>query len=143
MPQQDQLRYQCTRCGTCCRWDGYVRVTEEEVDAAARLLGLPRDAFLRSFTRLTDDRTGLSLTEKPDGSCVFLGDDSRCRIQNAKPRQCLLFPNSWNFPGFRRWCRCIDTWETAASVPAGAAAISPAAARPADEPRSQPGDTPT
>ncbi|OPZ25813.1 MAG: Flagellin N-methylase [Lentisphaerae bacterium ADurb.BinA184] len=107
------LRYRCTRCGACCRWDGYVRVSDEEIARIAALLDLTPEAVRRDYTRLTHDRAGLSLTEKPDGSCVFLADGNVCRIQDAKPRQCKLFPNFWNFSGFRRWCRCLDTWEQA------------------------------
>lgn len=98
-------RRQCTRCGNCCRWPGYVRLKERESEAIAAHLELPHGGFLDRFTRLTDDRRGLSLIEKPDGSCIFLERENGCRIQPVKPAQCVGFPNEWNFPGFESQCR--------------------------------------
>jgi Fe-S-cluster containining protein len=98
-------RRQCTRCGNCCRWPGYVRLKDREAEAMAAHLGLPLERFLDRFTRLTDDRRGLSLIEKPDGSCIFLEGENGCRIQPVKPAQCVGFPNEWNFPGFESQCR--------------------------------------
>lgn len=99
--------YFCTRCGECCRWPGYVRVTDAEIDAIAACLGIDVRRFLDRYTRLTEKRDGLSLIEKPDGSCVFLDTQGACRIQRVKPGQCRAFPNHWNFPGFRETCRAI------------------------------------
>ena len=33
-------RYLCQRCGNCCRWPGFVRVDEDEINAMAQFLGL-------------------------------------------------------------------------------------------------------
>lgn len=104
-------RRQCTRCGNCCRWTGYVRLKEAEVDAIVAHLGLSATEFMERFTRLTDDRRGLSLIEKPDGSCIFLEGTNECRIQPVKPSQCIGFPNAWNFPGFEKQCRSEVTHE--------------------------------
>jgi len=71
---------------------------------AADFLGMGVHAFTREFTRLTNDRAGLSLTEKDDGSCIFLDADNACRIQAVKPKQCRDFPLSWQFEGFERIC---------------------------------------
>lgn len=47
------------------------------------------------------DRRGLTLIEKPDGSCIFLedGEPCGCRINPVKPKQCDGFPSRWSFPG--------------------------------------------
>jgi Fe-S-cluster containining protein len=82
-----------------------VRLKDREAEAMAAHLGLPLERFLDRFTRLTDDRRGLSLIEKPDGSCIFLEGENGCRIQPVKPAQCVGFPNEWNFPGFESQCR--------------------------------------
>ncbi len=99
-----KIRYECVRCGNCCRWPGPVRVTEKEIGGIAAFLGIAESAFTERYTRLVDNRSALSLTEKPDGSCIFL-DGNRCSIQAVKPKQCRDFPNDWNFPGFREECR--------------------------------------
>lgn len=107
-------QYVCMRCGNCCRWDGYVRLTEPDMDAIAQFLGLTPEQFRARYTRLTRDRKSLSLTEKPDGSCIFLeGND--CVIHAAKPKQCLGFPNRWHFGGFRQQCRARKKSETDSS----------------------------
>ena len=98
--------FRCRRCGNCCRWSGYVRISASEIDAIAELLGMLPDRFIAEYTRLTADRSGLSLTEKANGHCVFLEEahPARCRIEAAKPRQCRDFPVKWNFPGWEKEC---------------------------------------
>lgn len=60
--------------------------------------------FTRRYTRLTDDRAGLSLTEKTDKSCVFVTDTGRCMVHAVKPMQCRDFPLIWRFPGYEMIC---------------------------------------
>ena len=98
--------YQCQRCTACCRWPGFVRITEAEIPRIAAHLGLGEDDFIQRFTRLTPQRSGLALIDKPNGECYFLeGDD--CVLQVVKPTQCIGFPNTWNYPGWQETCRAI------------------------------------
>ena len=63
--------------------------------------------FIATSTRLTGDRTGLSLLENPDGSCPYLEDTPEgpsCRLQSVKPQQCCDFPLKWNFPDWEKEC---------------------------------------
>lgn len=99
--------WECDRCTACCRWPGDVRLEPADPDRIAAHLGIPGELFIQQFTRLDRHRAGLSLVEKPDGSCIFL-EGSDCRIQPVKPRQCRAFPNLWNFPGFEKLCRAIS-----------------------------------
>ena len=93
-------------CTACCRWPGQVRLTEPEIARLAAFKGLSEWEFIQRHTRLTADRRGLALQDKPDGSCVFLeGND--CAVQPVKPQQCRDFPNLWNFPGFEQFCRAV------------------------------------
>ena len=97
--------FHCVRCGACCRWEGPVRVSEQEIDAIARFLGIPVKDFIRDHTVLTSDRRSLSLRENPDGSCCYYDPSARsCRIQAVKPKQCRDFPLVWNFPGWEKLC---------------------------------------
>ena len=75
----------------------------------AEHLTLPVADFIALFTRLTDDRRGLSLIEAADGACIFLTPDNRCRVQPVKPRQCREFPLGWRFPGVEKVCRGLAT----------------------------------
>ena len=103
---EKQIHYQCQRCTNCCRWPGDVRVSNAEVESIAAFLGMAVPVFLESFTRLRDDRRGLSLTSRPDESCIFL-EGRDCSINEVKPEQCRDFPNKWNFPGWRQVCEAI------------------------------------
>jgi Fe-S-cluster containining protein len=101
----DKSQFSCVRCGNCCRWQGYVRVSDDEVAAIANLLKLSVPDFTADFTIVTDDRTGLSLREQDDGSCVFFTDSPpACKIQAVKPKQCKTFPFEWNFDGWEEEC---------------------------------------
>jgi Fe-S-cluster containining protein len=83
-----------------------VRLAEGEIARLSAFKGMREVAFIEQFTRLTQDRRGLSLQEKPNGECIFLeGND--CSVQPVKPQQCRDFPNGWNFPGFEKVCHAI------------------------------------
>lgn len=96
--------FQCRRCGNCCRVAGYVRLAPGEAEQLASFLELDVRAFTDGYTRLTQDRGGLSLTEQADGSCVFLSGQGLCRVEEVKPRQCRRFPLHWRFEGHERIC---------------------------------------
>ena len=57
-------KFSCKRCGACCRWEGAVKVEEDEVDAIAAFLNMSVEEFLEHHTRLTPDRQHLSLLEE-------------------------------------------------------------------------------
>jgi len=105
-------QYKCTRCGECCHWPGYVRVTEPELDAIAEYLGIEVVALIEHFTELTGDRRSLTFIERPDGACIMLGGANTCRINQVKPDQCRDFPNGWSFPGFRKRCNAMEVSAT-------------------------------
>ena len=99
--------FECKRCGNCCRWPGYVRISPAETDVIAAFLQMPVQEFTEKFTRLTADRTGLSLLENADGSCPYLIDSPEgpaCKLQPVKPQQCRDFPLKWSFPGWEQEC---------------------------------------
>lgn len=62
------------------------------------------------------DRRGLTLIEKPDGSCIFLedGEPCGCRINPVKPKQCDGFPSRWSFPGWEAECGAGQAMRTSA-----------------------------
>lgn len=98
--------YECQRCTACCRWPGQVRLTDAEITRLAEFKNLNELDFIQQFTRLTDDRRGLALMDKPNGACIFL-DENDCAVQLVKPQQCRDFPNLWNFPGFEKVCKAL------------------------------------
>ena len=85
------LHFECTRCGACCTGGpGVVRVTDAEIEALARHVGLDEETFRAKYTRMTD--MGLSLTEVPSENwrCVFF--DRGCTVYPVRPLQCRTFP---------------------------------------------------
>jgi len=106
-PSPDLAGFRCLQCGNCCRQPGYVRLRPGEPQAIARFLGLPLPEFMRRFTRLTNDRRDLSLTERADQSCVFLSPANRCEIQAVKPAQCRDFPHKWRYEDCESICRGV------------------------------------
>ncbi|MFZ4598443.1 MAG: YkgJ family cysteine cluster protein [Terrimicrobiaceae bacterium] len=99
--------YACQRCTNCCRWPGFVKVSEADITAISSHLGISESEFIQEFTRLRPGRDGLALTDHEDGACIFL-DGRDCRIQPVKPGQCRSFPNGWNFPGWRDVCEALE-----------------------------------
>jgi Fe-S-cluster containining protein len=100
--------YTCQRCTQCCRWPGFVKVTQQEITAIARHLQIPELEFIQNHTRLRPQRDGLALLDKPNGECAFL-DGRDCTLQSVKPAQCKGFPNKWNFPGWREICQAVPS----------------------------------
>lgn len=107
-PMAFDVHYQCQRCTACCRWPGQVKVGDAEIAAMASLFELEERDFIQQFTRIRAERDGLALLDKPNGECIFL-DGQDCRVQRAKPVQCIGFPNTWNFPGWREVCEAVPS----------------------------------
>ncbi|MDX6766051.1 MAG: YkgJ family cysteine cluster protein [Candidatus Methylacidiphilales bacterium] len=104
---EPQVFYQCQRCGNCCRWPGFVRLTGEDTIRLAGRLGLDPGVFTAEYTELHPNRQGLVLKNQPDGACIFLDGRNVCRVQDVKPWQCRGFPNDWNFPGWQKVCEAV------------------------------------
>lgn len=89
----DGLRFECTQCGKCCRNHGddfaFVYLGASEADAMAKHLGLDLGRFKTRYTTL--DEGDLVLKDNGD-KCIFLGDDNRCEVYEARPRQCRTWP---------------------------------------------------
>lgn len=105
MRRGDTDGFECRRCGACCRVPGPVRLRAGETEQMAAYVGMGVHEFTRAYAELTRDRTGLTLIEKSDGSCVFLGEDGLCLVNPVKPRQCRDFPTAWRYPGWLEICK--------------------------------------
>ena len=95
----------CQNCGAaCCRWPGHVLLTDPDISAMARHLGLTEDEFIQRHTTLVANRAQLSLLEQADGACYFLNPDNTCRVYAARPQQCRDFPHGWRVAGCPAAC---------------------------------------
>ncbi|MEW6536031.1 MAG: YkgJ family cysteine cluster protein [Candidatus Auribacterota bacterium] len=85
----------CLQCGNCCRWGGYVHLTDKDIKRIASFLEMEEYDFIQKYTCLTDNRNGLSIIDGDvPGTCVFL-ESNNCRIYSARPKQCREFPYTW------------------------------------------------
>ena len=89
--------FACHRCGNCCRGDGYVELSEDDIARGARALGIGTREFEARYCRRDEDVGAIILLDQGDElkSCIFLNPDVTCRIHERKPRQCIDFPFGW------------------------------------------------
>jgi Fe-S-cluster containining protein len=113
-------RFECQRCGHCCKGDGQVRFGPEEARGMADHLKLNLKSFLKEYTLKIGPRKwmlkGRFAGEHETGAgheqwCVFLfrEEDGRygCRVNQFKPEQRMLFPDKW---------RNTDSFKTCAGL---------------------------
>jgi Fe-S-cluster containining protein len=85
------FRFWCRRSGNCCAIPGgIVRVTRDEAEAIAALLGMSASAFASRYLR----PDGEHLVDGLGNRCVFLQDgaEASCGIYEARPRKCREWP---------------------------------------------------
>jgi Fe-S-cluster containining protein len=89
---KDGLQFQCTGCGDCCTGaPGYVWVNKEDIANLAARVELTIDEFESKYVRSVGARK--SLVEFKNGDCVFFdGETRKCRVYEARPRQCRTWP---------------------------------------------------
>ncbi|MGI8905247.1 MAG: YkgJ family cysteine cluster protein [Candidatus Sumerlaeaceae bacterium] len=102
--------FSCAMCGNCCRGEGYVRVTPEDIGQMAALLKISVAEFQSRYTRtpeITDHSSAgdLWLLDKPgpEMDCIFL-ENNRCQVHASKPVQCIGFPLKWRTPDVTDYC---------------------------------------
>jgi Fe-S-cluster containining protein len=96
----DGKKFECKKCGKCCKWEGVVVVTGLDADRLAIFFDLNKEGFLEKYTQQTNDKT--VLLDKPGSKeCIFLRDN-KCSVWDDKPKQCADFPNEYDkrCPGF-------------------------------------------
>lgn len=104
MSENPGVYYVCQRCTACCKWAGDVCLEDGEVKRIAKYLGMSVTEFTGTYTRLRENRAGLSLIDRQNHECIMLQEDT-CLIHAVKPKQCKGFPNTWNFPGWQKLCQ--------------------------------------
>jgi Fe-S-cluster containining protein len=91
----DLTNFKCLCCGKCCRIEGVVRLSDEDIKAISSYLNLSENDFIDAHTEIAYDRRGLVLKDHPDGSCAMLDENGKCIIHPVKPAQCRNFPYDW------------------------------------------------
>jgi Fe-S-cluster containining protein len=85
----------CQTCsGKCCRWGGYVWVSEDDLIAIAGYLNLSLDEFANEYVRACYGR--LSLQERLRNGeyhcALFDPFNNCCLVYPVRPEQCRSFP---------------------------------------------------
>ncbi|HKM61510.1 MAG TPA: YkgJ family cysteine cluster protein [Acidisphaera sp.] len=78
----------CQACpGFCCKMAGYVAVSQTDIRRLAKHLGLTVRQFeKRHILKVT--RKGEKLIKPGYETCQFLGEDHRCNVYEARPKDC-------------------------------------------------------
>jgi len=98
---EDFDAFECSQCGNCCNRPWKIHISKAELDqwgpAWEKLMQRPLEQLVKIDLPDLPSRYA-ALAKNPDGhSCVFLGDDMRCRIhaalgEAAKPQICRKYP---------------------------------------------------
>lgn len=80
--------FACTLCGDCCKGYGGTYLSDTDIDAISRYLGVSADRLTASYTRKSGGRRLIAQGE--NGYCVFW--DKLCTIHPVKPKMCRQWP---------------------------------------------------
>lgn len=85
----------CQTCpGSCCRWGGYVWVTEDDLIAMAEIMNLDLEVFANEYIKAAYGRLSVQerLREGEYHCALFDPYNNRCLVYGARPEQCRTFP---------------------------------------------------
>ena len=91
---QSGLRFSCTRCNLCCRFEsGFVWLSRVDVSRLASHLQLTRREVTDRYCRVVNigGFRQLSLREQANKDCIFWRDGA-CSVYGARPLQCRSYP---------------------------------------------------
>ena len=78
----------CLKCPAfCCRTAGYVEVSRNDIRRLAKFLGLTTREFEERHI-VERNRKGSKRIKSGFGTCQFLGENRRCTVYEARPRDC-------------------------------------------------------
>jgi len=85
-----EFRFACQPgCTNCCRGQGFVYLTEDDIVRAAEFLGMTPATFEKRYVYRTRNQRRLRTPRAV--RCPFLREEG-CSIHPAKPTQCRLYP---------------------------------------------------
>jgi len=88
--------FQCQQSGNCCRAEGYVYVTPDDVAGMAAILGVSVAVFRETYV-VQDEGWDVVASPSHRPNC-FLDSENRCQVYAARPRYCRDYPG------------CPDVW---------------------------------
>lgn len=105
------MGFSCKRCGFCCK-NGIVILYPEDVYKISAYLGLKQACFVKKYCKeirlCINDSNSLNIYYLDISDfCVFLSNENLCVINEVKPLQCKLAPESY-FNSIETWRNCIQ-----------------------------------
>lgn len=85
----ESIRFECTRCGACCRRPGWVFLREGEAERIASFLGKALEDLPSAHLARVEGEWAIRVPD--ERGCPFLRGDL-CGIQEVKPDQCRSYP---------------------------------------------------
>ena len=98
------MRFECVRCGECCRQSGALRLLAEDIEDIAELLGLSAADFIEQYN-VQHTYRNLYYIEIHDG-CLWLNEDNTCAVEAAKPFFCRNYIPFVDNPGSPIYAVC-------------------------------------
>ena len=80
--------FSCRQCGDCCKGYGGTYVSDQDIEAISRYIGMQPQHFIDRYCDMSGKRP--LLAQKEDGYCIFW--DQLCTIHPVKPRMCRAWP---------------------------------------------------
>jgi hypothetical protein len=80
--------FTCTQCGDCCKGYGGTYLSEADIDAISRYVGVSVERLLSHYTRRSGGRH--LITQGDNGYCIFW--NKVCTIHPVKPKMCRQWP---------------------------------------------------
>lgn len=99
MTMQCRFRFQCSRCGICCKTIKQVYLTPFDLYNLSKAKGVGTGKFIEKycyFENLEQAYVPSLLLKAEDGICVFYGEQ-RCKAYEARPAICRLYPLGYIF----------------------------------------------
>jgi Fe-S-cluster containining protein len=103
--------FTCVRCGTCCKDEGIVFFSADEIRRAADYLNIGERDFIERYLFYASG--GYAHRVNEHNACAFL-EKNICVINEVKPEQCKSFPywreyvaHDGTLNNFNRKCRGI------------------------------------
>lgn len=108
----DGIPFQCIPdCGRCCNEPGgIVHLSQVDAENLAQFFAMPTKEWLERDCRRRMDGKWVLKSRQEDGICIYLDNDMKCKVYQAKPTQCSAFP--WwreNLRSERTWAKVVRT----------------------------------
>jgi Fe-S-cluster containining protein len=88
MAETEHAPLNCLKCVSfCCKVAGYVETRRADIRRLAKHFGLTVAEFEAKHI-VEKTRKGEKLIKSAGDTCQFLGDDRRCTVYSARPRDC-------------------------------------------------------